>query len=379
MSSEAEPDSLITIQRHDSDALVIVLRGDHTLENGCAQCEDALAAINGGECSCIEYDATSLGEWDSSLLAFLFEIERTAAANGVDSDRSGLPPHLRTLLEMAMETRQAASSPRRTPRGVLENLGALWLGFKNDALEFLEFIGEVTLGLQRLITGKSRMRRRDFFVVLQSVSSNALPIVILISFLVGLIIAFLGAVVLERFGAEFAVAYLVGYGVLREMGAVMTGIIMSGRTGAAFAAQIGSMKVTEEVDALKTLGISPVDFLVMPRVLALILMMPLLTIFADVVGILGGFLVAVLMLDVPTNQFFSNINFVTGLNDLFLGVFKGGVYGVLIAISGCLRGLQCGSSADAVGVAATRAVVLSIVLIIFANAVIDWVAAFFNV
>src|SRR5690606_21205637 len=122
------------------------------------------------------------------------------------------------------------------------------------------------------------------------------------------IIAFLGAVVLQRFGAEFAVAYLVGYGILREMGAVMTGIIMSGRTGAAFAAQIGSMKVTEEVDALKTLGISPIDFLVMPRVLALVIMMPLLTVFADVVGILGGFLVAVLMLDVPTNQFFSNIN-----------------------------------------------------------------------
>lgn len=375
--TQLQPGTVDVEQREKT--LIVRLRGSFTLRSSCAICDEAVAAIKNHDAESLLYESDQLLNWDSSLVSLLFEIEREATGAEMKSDRSGLPPHLRTLLEIALSGRETdARTPVKLP-GFIENLGLISISAWRDFLEFVEFSGELSLSLLRLLRGESRMRWRDFWYLLQTVSVNALPIVLLISFLVGLIIAFLGAVVLVRFGAEFAIAYLVGYGILREMGAVMTGIIMAGRTGAAFAAQIGSMKVSEELDALKTLGISPMDFLVLPRVISLVLMMPLLTVFADVVGIFGGYLVAVGMLDVPSTQFISNIDFVVSLNDLLLGVFKGGVFGVLIAVSGCLRGIQCGRSADAVGVAATRAVVLAITLIIFSNAIIDWLAAHLKV
>jgi phospholipid/cholesterol/gamma-HCH transport system permease protein len=212
-------------------------------------------------------------------------------------------------------------------------------------------------------------------VVVQSNSSGALPIVTLIALLVGVIIAFLGVVVLERFGAGYYASYLVGFGMLREMGALMTGIIIAGRTGAAFAAELGSMKITEEIDALTTLGISPVDHLVLPRVLGLFVMMPLLVVYADIVGILGGMGVAVAMLDVTPTQFSTGLLTAVVLSDALLGVFKGLVFGAIIGTAGCMKGLQAGTDAGSVGRAATSAVVISITLVILANAVVDWLAA----
>jgi phospholipid/cholesterol/gamma-HCH transport system permease protein len=239
----------------------------------------------------------------------------------------------------------------------------------------ITFTGEVADGFFRLIRRRARMRWRDFWVVVQSNGSGALPIVTLIAFLVGVIIAFLGAVVLRRFGAGYYVSFLVGYGMLRELGALMTGLIMAGRTGAGFAAELGSMKITEEIDALQTLGVSPVEHLVLPRTLAITLMMPLLTIYADVVGILGGLLVAITMLDLTPTQFVGGLLTVVTLPDALLGVFKGGVFGVIIGVAGCMKGIRAGSDAGAVGRAATSAVVLGITLIIVANALIDWLAA----
>ena len=201
----------------------------------------------------------------------------------------------------------------------------------------------------------------------------------LISFLVGLIIAFLGAVVLQRFGAGFYVSYLVGYGMLREMAALMTGIIIAGRTGAAFAAELGSMKITEEIDAYETLGISPVDQLVLPRVLGLFVTMPLLTIYSMFVGILGGLVVAVSLIDLTVIQFVGGLLTPVTLADGLLGVFKGTVFGLIIGVSGTMRGMQTGSDAGAVGRASTSAVVTGITLIIMANAVIDWVTAILKV
>ncbi|PSQ74132.1 MAG: ABC transporter permease, partial [Bacteroidetes bacterium QH_9_64_21] len=193
------------------------------------------------------------------------------------------------------------------------------------------------------------------------------------------IISFLGAVVLRRFGADYFVSYLVSYGMLREMGALMTAIIMTGRTGAAFAAELGSMKVGEEIDALETFGISPIDFLVTPRVLAVILALPLLTIYADVLGILGGMSVAVTMLDLSVTQFFTGLLEPVVLSDALVGLFKAVVYGSIIGVAGCMRGLQTGDDASAVGNATTSAVVTGIILIVLANAVIDWGAALLQV
>jgi phospholipid/cholesterol/gamma-HCH transport system permease protein len=223
------------------------------------------------------------------------------------------------------------------------------------------------------------MRGRDFWVVVQSNSSRALPIVSLIALLTGVIISFLGAVVLRRFGAGYYVSYLVGYGMLREMAALMTGIIMAGRTGAAFAAELGSMKITEEVDALRTLGISPVDHLVVPRVLGLFVMMPFLTIYAAFVGIMGGLLVAVSILDLSATQFFGGLLTAVTLSDGLLGVFKGTVFGLIIGLAGCMKGMQTGSDASAVGRASTSAVVVGITLIIAANAFIDWLAVVLDI
>jgi len=187
---------------------------------------------------------------------------------------------------------------------------------------------------------------------------------------VGLILAFVGAVQLMMFGAQIFVADLVGIAMLRVMGAIMVGIIMAGRTGAAFAAQLGTMQVNEEIDALRTLGISPMEFLVLPRMIALIIMMPLLCVYADLMGILGGMIVGVGMLDISMVQYYQQTRAALNLNHFWIGLFQAGVFGVLVALAGCLRGIQCGRSASAVGDAATSAVVTGIVSIVVATAII---------
>jgi phospholipid/cholesterol/gamma-HCH transport system permease protein len=230
----------------------------------------------------------------------------------------------------------------------------------------LHFLGEVTLSLLRLLRGRAQYRRSDLLLVLQDVGPHALPIVALISFLVGLIVAYMGAVQLSQFGAQIYIANLVGLGMTREMGALMTGIIMAGRTGAAFAAQLGTMQVNEEIDAFRTLGFNPVDFLVLPRILALVLVMPAMVLYADIVGITAGMFVSVTTFDISTFEYYQQTVRSMEWSHIWVGVIKGTVYGMLIAFAGCLRGIQCGRSAQAVGEATTSAVVTSILLIVIA-------------
>jgi len=233
----------------------------------------------------------------------------------------------------------------------------------------LEFLGQAVQSFGRLLVGRARFRRSDLVDVIFDCGTAALPIVTLISFLVGLILAFVGAVQLTQFGAQIYVADLVGIAMAREMGALMTAIIMSGRTGAAFAAQLGTMQVNEEIDALTTFGLSSMDFLVLPRMIALILMMPLLCVYSDLMGILGGGLVGVGMLKLSVVQYVNETINGTHLIDFAVGIFKSSVFGVLVAICGCMRGIQSGRSASAVGLAATSAVVTAIVLIIVTDGV----------
>ncbi|MEX0326417.1 MAG: MlaE family ABC transporter permease [Puniceicoccaceae bacterium] len=316
-------------------------------------------------------------QYDTALASFIFRLARIAREKGFTIELDPLPEQLKRLLELGRKVPEKEDAAKKTGDSAswIAQLGSEVIRRIYGMLEIATFTGEWVLAFIKLVSGKARLRWEDFWHILRTVSLDALPIVALISFLVGAIISFLGAVTLKQFGAEFAVSYLVGYGILREMGAIMTGIILAGRTGAAFAAQIGSMKINEEIDALRTLGISPIEFIVLPRLLALFLMMPLLTLYSNVIGILSGWVVAEGLMGVPGPVFFSEMQSVVGLEDFLLGIFKSFVFGILVATAGCLRGLQCGSGAGAVGIATTRAVVAGITLIVFSNAVIDWAAA----
>jgi phospholipid/cholesterol/gamma-HCH transport system permease protein len=222
----------------------------------------------------------------------------------------------------------------------------------------------------RLVRGKAQYRRSDLLQFIQECGVEALPIVTLISVLVGVILAFVGALQLLMFGAQVFVANLVGVGMAVEMGALMMGIIMAGRTGASFAAQLGTMQVNEEIDAMKTMGISPFEFLVLPRMLALILMMPLLCLYADFLGMLGGALVGIGTLDITPTQYFNQTVNAVQLRHFAQGLIKSATFGVVIAVCGCMQGINCGRSAQAVGEATTRAVVQCIIWIVLTDAML---------
>jgi len=327
---------------------------------------DVDAALRGSPAaSRIAFDCDALLAWDSGALTFLMKTVTLAAERKVPVDTAGLPAGMARLLKLATAVPERAGARRSgKPEPLPDRVGKRTIALYRQMLSMVDFVGDTTLGIGRFLRGRAIYRRSDFVLLLQECGISALPIVALISFLIGLILAFVGAVQLRQFGAQIFVADLVGIAMTREMGAVMTGIIMAGRTGAAFAAQIGTMQVNEEVDALKTFGFSPLDFLVTPRAIALILMMPILCIFADLLGILGGGLIGITMLEIPVTEYALETVGALTLTDFAIGIFKSAVFGVLIALAGCLRGIQCGRSALAVGSAATSAVVTAIVLII---------------
>ncbi|MEO5712783.1 MAG: ABC transporter permease [Luteolibacter sp.] len=310
------------------------------------------------------YATEKLGKFDSTLPAFILAHLRGVEKEGEPPAFEGLPPNLLGLMELALsvpEESEARSKPSDSSE--IRKLGKLSIAVWKNVLAIAEFTGQAVLSLGRFLTGRARFRWRDFWVIVQECGAQALPIVSLISFLIGLILAFVGNVQLANFGASLYVADLVGIAMVREMGVVMTAIIMSGRTGAAFAAHIGSMKANEEIDALRTFGFDPFDFLVLPRMLALILMMPILTLYANVVGILGGMIVGAAV-GIPPVLFWNETLASISLTTASLGVFKSFFFGAIIAISGCLQGMHAGNSSAAVGEATTRAVVASITAII---------------
>jgi phospholipid/cholesterol/gamma-HCH transport system permease protein len=266
--------------------------------------------------------------------------------------------------EAVPEKKGARSQAARV--SFFERVGNATVGYGLTVNDFLEFLGRLTVAFGKFIRGRARYRREDLIEAIQDCGSSAVGIVSLIAFLVGVILAFMGAVQLSQFGASIYVADLVGIGMVRDMGAMMAAIIMSGRTGAAFATKLGTMKVTQEIDALTTIGISPLEFLVLPRILALVLMMPLLWVYSDFVGMLGDMFVGVGMLGLSASSYMRETISTLTLLNLFGGVLKGTVYGALIAIAVCLRGFQCGNSSSVVGDAATQAVVMSIVMVVVA-------------
>jgi phospholipid/cholesterol/gamma-HCH transport system permease protein len=324
--------------------------------------------LAGSPATALEFEAEGLGSWDSALMVRILRLHDLCAKRQIEFRAKTLPAGLAKLLALSQAVPEKKDAARReavTP--FLQRVGERGLEVWTGGQRFLNFMGETVLALAKLLRGQAQFRWSDTFLTIQECGPEALGIVALINFLIGLILAFVGATELANFGASIYTADLVAVAAVREMGCMMTGIIMCGRTGAAFAAQLGTMKVNQEIEAFQTFGISPVEFLVLPRMLALVFMMPLLCIFADLIAITGGFLVSTTMLDVTPALYLSRTVAVIKLSAFLLGVSKGAFFGVLVALTGCWRGMRCGTNAAAVGQATTSAVVTGVTSIIAAD------------
>jgi len=367
-------ESQVQLKRLTEDTLSASLSGSWKLGDDLPTAEDFERQVDAEPgVRRISFDTTELTIWDSTLLIFLMAIYKFCTGKGIQLEAGGLPEGARRLLQLATAVPERAGARKEFKREpFFAMVGGSATSFYRSLVEMLDFLGQSTIALLRFLTGKASFRRSDLSLLLQESGAQALPIVSLISLLVGLILGFVGAIQLRLFGAEIFVADIVAIAMVRVMGAIMTGIIMAGRTGAAFAAQIGTMQVNEEIDAMKTLGVSPVEFLVLPRMVALIVMMPLLCVYADLMGILGGVIVGVGMLGLNPIEYLNRTQEALTLTTFGIGLFHSAVFGVLVAMAGCLRGMQCGRSASDVGYAATSAVVTSIISIIVATAIITF-------
>ena len=362
--------SEVSFNRSGDDLLTIRLEGDWTIKGRLPSSDPVLKELESGVRR-VTFDTGELGDWDSNLLTFLLKVIGQAEERKIDADMNSLPQGVQKLLALATAVPERKGARRDVMREIFfARVGDYSIKYWETFLELLEFIGEVTVASFKAFRGKARFRWSDMFLIIQQTGAQALGIVSLISLLVGLILAFVGAIQLQMFGAQIYVASLVGIAMVRVMGAIMTGIIMAGRTGAAFAAELGTMQVNEEIDALKTMGISPMEFLVLPRMAAMALMMPLLCLYADLMGILGGFIVGVGMLGLTPMEYLIKTMESVSLTTFAIGLFHSFVFGILVALTGCLQGIKCGRSASSVGGATTTAVVTGIVSIILATAII---------
>lgn len=379
-TQQPEPGRQLSIDLRD-DALILGLSGHWTLSSAKPEDQGLSGVIEQLPASAaVSFQTENLEDWDSVLLTFLTRTIDACSKRGLSVHLDGLPAGAQGLLKLAYAVpARSDAQHEETASGFLESVGLRALAVWHLTGSLLAFIGETTQSLIRFCGGRARFRSVDFWQFVEECGARALPIVTLISLLVGMILAFVGAYQLSMFGAEIYIAGAVGIGMVREMGAMMTGIIMAGRTGAAYAAQIGTMQVNEEVDALKTMGINPVDFLVLPRVLALVLMMPVLCIYADVMGIVGGALVGISSYGISSSEFMGELRKFIHFNDIAVGLFKCGVFGVLVALAGCLRGMECGRSSAAVGLATTSAVVTAITLIVASDAVMTVVTTILHI
>jgi phospholipid/cholesterol/gamma-HCH transport system permease protein len=356
-------------RKPEDSVLEIVIEGrldSFTTSSIWRQASDTVATA---KASTVLLNASNIDYCDGSGVALLIQMRQQQLRSGGRFEIRGLQPELQALVE-EWRTESFAGGGRQSAgtSSAIEEIGRSIVEICHDIYSLLIFVGELAAALTRAALKPRAARWRDTLRIAESVGVNALPIVALIGFLMGLIMAFQAAIPLGQFGAQIFVANLIGLAILRELGPLMTAIVLAGRSGSAFAAELGTMKVREELDALKTMGLEPVPFLVAPRVIAAVLMTPLLTIFADLVGLIGG-AVVLLSLGFPLITFWNQIQLAVGHGDLLGGLAKSFVFGILVAAIGCLRGLQTQTGAAAVGESTTRAVVSGIILIVIADGV----------
>ncbi|MCE5339510.1 MAG: ABC transporter permease [Planctomycetaceae bacterium] len=360
--------------------LLIKLSGDWQISAGLLSTDEVTSQLDSHpDVAEINISVSKELKWDSGLISFLLKLIRECEDKDIHVAREGLPEKSQKLLSLALKTSEKDISPQKASESFLEKLGGKVLQIIENLRSGVDFLGDITVSIVHMVKGKSYFRWDDFMLIVQRCGVDSLPLVSLISLLVGMILAFIGAIQLKTFGAQIYISDMVGIGMVRVLSAVMTGIIVSGRIGASFAAELGMMQANDEIDALKTLGVSPVEFLVIPRILALVIMMPILTIYADIMGILGGFVISVWVLNLNPIEYLNHTQHAVKLSYIWVGLIHSFVFGVIVAVAGCLRGIECEKNAAGVGIATTSAVVTGITGIVIATVIITFICQFLGV
>ncbi len=361
--------------------LVIALRGRWTIGLVAAVNSQA-AALRPGGARRARFDLTAVEAIDSAGAWVISRTRAALQAAGLDVTIEGGGPAQEALLDKVL----AAGLPPPAERHphhyfihIVERIGAALIGFFKQGRDLLSFFGAVTIAFLRLFRQPRRIKFVAFIAHIEQTGLNALPIIGLISFLIGVVLAYQGADQLRRFGAQIFTVNLVGVSVLREMGILLTSIIVAGRTGSAFTAQIGTMQVNEEIDAMRTLGLDPLDMLVLPRVMALVVALPLLAFYSDILALTGGGIAAVFLLGMTPTQFITQLNHAVTLNHFLVGISKAPVFAMLISIVGCFEGLRVTGSAESVGRLTTQSVVEGLFLVIVFDAMFSILFSFLHI
>ncbi|MGR3294628.1 MAG: ABC transporter permease [Candidatus Bathyanammoxibius sp.] len=351
--------------------LLLRFSGDLSTVNTHLFLADLKRHLSGKLAKKITFDFSGIGYFDSTAAAVVAQekanVERTGLSHVTFTNVKPKIQGLFGVLNLDSLLKHRPRIKERRP-GLFLQVGDAGVKFSKDVVFVLEYLGDLGIGLGYAISHPSKIRWNEVLLYIERVGIDAIPIVLLISFLVGLIMAFQAAIQLKQFGADIYVADLVGLSVVRELGPLMTAIIVAGRTGAAFAAEIGTMKVAEEIDAIKTMGLDPTRFIIIPKVIATVLTVPTLTLMADVLGIFGGMVVAVLFLDLTAWGYIIEMEWALSVTDVLTGYIKSFVFALIIACTGCMRGMQVEGGAQGVGLMTTSAVVTSIFLIVISDA-----------
>jgi len=367
--------------RIEGDRLVLTAGGDWTIDEALAL-DEGLRKLAPGKLRRAELRLNEIERLDTAGAWLIDRTREALAATGAEVEFVGVPAAHQGLLSRVLEIgrlEKAPLPPRRGLADLLAQLGEMVIGAFAEGRDLLGFFGQIVVTLGRVILHPSRLRFTSFVSHLEQTGLNALPIVGLLSFLVGVVLAYQGVDQLRRFGADVFMVNLVGVATLREMGILLTAILIAGRSGSAFTAQIGTMQVNEEVDAMRTLGLDPIEALVLPRMFALIIAVPLVTFFANIMSLIGGGLIGVLLVDLTVPQFVRQLNQAVELWDFWVGMIKAPVFAFLISMVGCFEGLRVEGSAESVGRLTTQAVVESIFLVIVFDAIFSILFSYLGV
>ncbi|MBS0174328.1 MAG: MlaE family lipid ABC transporter permease subunit [Nitrospira sp.] len=362
-AAEASINSLDARRSSDGGTLTLIMTGRWDSDTTGKWWQRGQQMLSQGKPRRLVIDASGVSYCDGAGVAFLIDLQQLQIRTGGDATIQGLQEEFRRLLDIYGDISiNRPPGRRREPLSIIEQVGKAAVELWRDLQALLTFVGELALTLLRAARHPRLVRWKDAWLVAEQSGVDALPIIALIGVLLGLILAFQSAIPMRRFGADIFVADLLGIAMLREMGPLITAIILAGRSGSAFAAELGTMKVREEIDALRTMGLEPVRFLVLPRVIAAVAMIPVLTVFANLFGLMGGAIV-MRSLGYPLVTYVNQVLSAVTVGDLMGGLLKSFVYGIVVAAVGCLRGLETKTGASAVGQSTTSAVVSGIVLI----------------